>query len=580
MIEPGMQTQPFRLSAHLSPSGRSPVGSVADVRFNGALVRLDRHALSALVDHSDPIIAAAGNVGGQLKIRVGDHWLIGSILAIRPDPADTANVIAELDLLGESEIGPGEVIEAFRLGLRVYPRPGDAVMPMSHADLRALFSQGGTDQIEIGHVYPTTNVRAALDIDALLSRHFALLGSTGSGKSNAAALIMHRIIDQAPNGHIVVIDPHGEYAQSFAGRGIVFNVENLALPYWLMNFEEHCEVFVTSEGMERELDKAILARCLARARIKSLAPDAPVNISVDSPVPYMMSEILVALDAEMGKLDNVSELSRYVRLKNRINEVLRDNRYTFMFNRALVADSMKSFLARILRMEDDGKPVAIIDLSGVPTDIVSVVVALVARIVMDHAIWSRVEDHRPVLLVCEEAHRYIPADRVLSGASVRRSLERIAKEGRKYGVSLGLISQRPSDLAEGTLSQCGTIITMRMNNDRDQQCIRNAMPEGGRSFLDALPALRKGECIICGDGVTLPVRVRLDLLPADRRPRSEDPSFSQIWSTAGKSGEALDGTIRRWRHKASLPATAGTSSTEIGVALLKPASTLLSDTAL
>jgi hypothetical protein len=412
-----------------------------------------------------------------------------------------------------------------------------------------------------------------LDTNALLSRHFALLGSTGCGKSSAAALLLHRIIDQAPYGHIVVIDPHGEYPRSFAERGLVFNVDNLALPYWLMNFEEHCEVFVTSEGVERELDIAILARCLGKARAKSVLVQPGDDVSVDSPVPYLMADMLAALDSEMGRLDNVGEISRYVRLKNRMGEVLRDNRYSFMFNRALTTDTMKRFLARMLRMENDGRPIAIIDLSGVPSDIVSVVVALISRIVMDHAIWSRNERHRPVLLVCEEAHRYVPSERVTSGAAVRRSLERIAKEGRKYGVSLGLISQRPSDLAEGALSQCGTIITMRMNNERDQTCVRNAMPEGGRGLLDALPALRRGECIISGEGVTLPIRAMFDLLPEHLRPHSEDPSFTTLWRELADGDMALERTISRWRNLK--PATDILASSGLDTpSLLRPASDL------
>ena len=146
-------------------------------------------------------------------------------------------------------------------------------------------------------------------------------------------------------------------------------------------------------------------------------------------------------------------------------------------------------------------------MSGVPSDIVSVVVAVLSRLVFDYAIWSRNEVQRPLLLVCEEAHRYVPADKTGAGQAVRKVLERIAKEGRKYGVSLGLITQRPSDLAEGVLSQCGTIIAMRLNNDRDQQFVKNAMPEGARGFLDVIPALRNRECIICGEGVAIPIRV-------------------------------------------------------------------------
>ena len=152
-----------------------------------------------------------------------------------------------------------------------------------------------------------------------------------------------------------------------------------------------------------------------------------------------------------------------------------------------------------------------------------------------------------MLLVCEEAHRYVPKDENVGGQAVRKILERIAKEGRKYGVSLGLITQRPSDLAEGVLSQCGTIISMRLNNDRDQACVRAAMPEGARGFLDAIPALRNRECIVCGEGVAIPIRVRFDDLEPEKRPASSDPSFAALWRETGGEEGIIQRTVKRWR---------------------------------
>jgi hypothetical protein len=165
----------------------------------------------------------------------------------------------------------------------------------------------------------------------------------------------------------------------------------------------------------------------------------------------------------------------------------------------------------------------------------------------DFAIWSRNEPQRPILLVCEEAHRYIPSDRDPGKSSVGRILGRIAKEGRKYGVSLGLITQRPSDLAEGVLSQCGTIIAMRLNNERDQAFVRAAMPEGARGFLDSIPALRNRECIICGEGVAIPIRVSFDGLEEVRRPASSDPLFSELWRDVGGEEQIIGRTIQKWR---------------------------------
>jgi DNA helicase HerA-like ATPase len=178
------------------------------------------------------------------------------------------------------------------------------------------------------------------------------------------------------------------------------------------------------------------------------------------------------------------------------------------------------------------------------------VVALLSRIVMDYAMWSRAEASRPILLVCEEAHRYVPAVTAADASpAARKILERIAKEGRKYGVSLALVSQRPSDIAEGVLSQCGTIISMRLNNERDQACVRNAMPDGGRSFVDQIPALGKGECIICGEGVAVPMQVRIDLPAENCRPSSDDPSFSAGWRNPNSDTGSLDRSIQRWRSQ-------------------------------
>jgi DNA helicase HerA-like ATPase len=167
--------------------------------------------------------------------------------------------------------------------------------------------------------------------------------------------------------------------------------------------------------------------------------------------------------------------------------------------------------------------------------------------VFDYAIWSRDETTRPILLVCEEAHRYVPSEKNADGSSVGKILSRIAKEGRKYGISLGLITQRPSDLAEGVLSQCGTIISMRLNNDRDQAFVKAAMPEGARGFLDSIPALRNRECIICGEGVSIPIRVSFDELEDFKRPASADPSFSELWNNTGGEEDQVARAVARWR---------------------------------
>jgi hypothetical protein len=532
------------------PKRQGPIGRVVEIGGGGGRIELDSSRLRELAVNDDPSIALSGQVGGHVKLEVGRRWLLANVRSLKIHDGEAGTVLAEIDFLGEGEEQPqtGRLVN-FRRGITGYPTPGARVFPVSGNDMKQMFAADERPHIEIGTVYPTTDVRGALYVDALLGKHFALLGSTGTGKSTSAALIMHRICDMAPEGHIVMIDPHGEYSAAFKNHGELFNVDNLAMPYWLMNFEEHCEVFITSSGSERQRDMDILAKCLLQARAKNRVAEGLNKLTVDSPIPYTLSDLTSTITTEMGLLNKATDTAPYMRLKGKIDELKADPRYQFMFSGMLIADSMAAFIGKIFRLPAKGKPISIVDVSGVPSDIVSVVVAMLSRLVFDYAIWSRNEVPRPVLLVCEEAHRYIPADKTGNGQAVRKVLERIAKEGRKYGVSLGLITQRPSDLAEGVLSQCGTIIAMRLNNERDQAFVKSAMPEGARGFLDVIPALRNRECIVCGEGVSIPIRVSFDDLERDRRPASSDPLFSELWRQTGDEEAMVQRVVKRWRSQ-------------------------------
>jgi hypothetical protein len=540
----------FTDEAPVSPAkGKAPVlaaiGHVFEIAGSGSQIRLDAAALAVLQSHADPSVAMSGQVGSQIKMIVGSAWLIANVRTLRSD--DDGNLVAHVDFLGEGVKDSAGKLSNFRRGVTRYPIPGSDVLPVTTDDLRAIFAASDEPHIEIGTVYPTDDIRGALYVDPMLGKHFAVLGSTGTGKSTSVSLILHRISELSPEGHIVMIDPHGEYSAAFKGCGEIFNVDNLQLPYWLMNFEEHCEVFLTTQGADRQRDADILAKSLLGARTKGKDLSTLGKVTVDSPIPYLLTDLNTILVNEMGKLDRAGDTQPFQRLKTKLDELRADPRYTFMFSGMLVSDSMGGFLAKLFRLPSHGRPISIVDVSGVPSEITSVVVSVLARMVFDYAIWSRTEAQRPLLLVCEEAHRYVPKDEHADGQAVRKILERIAKEGRKYGVSLGLITQRPSDLAEGVLSQCGTIIAMRLNNDRDQACVRAAMPEGARGFLDAIPALRNRECIVCGEGVAIPIRVRFDDLEAEKRPASSDPSFARLWRETGDEEGIINRTIKRWR---------------------------------
>ena len=521
------------------------IGKVVEIAGSGSQIRLDAAAVTALQSHKDPSVAMSGQVGSQIKTVVGNSWLIANVRTLRA--GETGELVAYVDFLGEGSRDSAGRMGNFRRGVTRYPIPGADVLPVTTDDLRSIFAASDEPHIEIGTVYPTDDIRGALYVDPMLGKHFAVLGSTGTGKSTSVSLILHRISELSPEGHIVMIDPHGEYSAAFKGCGELFNVDNLQLPYWLMNFEEHCEVLLTTSDAERQRDADILAKCLLAARTKGKDMSQFGKVTVDSPIPYLLTDLNAIIVNEMGKLDRAGDTLPFQRLKTKLDELRADPRYTFMFSGMLVSDSMGSFISKLFRLPSQGRPISIVDVSGVPSEVTSVVVSVLARMVFDYAIWSRTEAQRPLLLVCEEAHRYVPKDETTGGQAVRKILERIAKEGRKYGVSLGLITQRPSDLAEGVLSQCGTIISMRLNNERDQACVRAAMPEGARGFLDAIPALRNRECIACGEGVAIPIRVRFDDLEPEKRPASADPSFAALWRETGGEEGIIQRTIKRWR---------------------------------
>ena len=535
-------------AAPAKPAGPAPsaIGIVVEIAGSGSQIRMDAKTVAGLQSHADPSIAMSGQVGSQIKTAVGKSWLIANVRTLKAGEA--GELVAHVDFLGEGNRDSAGKMTNFRRGVTRYPIPGAEVFPVSTEDMRAIFAASDEPHIEIGTVYPTDDIRGALYVDPMLGKHFAVLGSTGTGKSTSVSLILHRISELSPEGHIVMIDPHGEYSAAFKGCGELFNVDNLQLPYWLMNFEEHCEVLLTTHGSERQRDADILAKCLLAARTKGKDMSQYGKVTVDSPIPYLLTDLNAIIVNEMGKLDRAGDTIPFQRLKTKLEELRADPRYTFMFSGMMVSDSMGGFLSKLFRLPSQGRPISIVDVSGVPSEITSVVVSVLARMVFDYSIWSRTEAQRPILLVCEEAHRYVPKDEMSeTGQAVRKILERIAKEGRKYGVSLGLITQRPSDLAEGVLSQCGTIISMRLNNDRDQACVRAAMPEGARGFLDAIPALRNRECIVCGEGVAIPIRVRFDDLEPEKRPASSDPSFARLWRETGDEAGIISRTIKRWR---------------------------------
>jgi DNA helicase HerA-like ATPase len=251
----------------------------------------------------------------------------------------------------------------------------------------------------------------------------------------------------------------------------------------------------------------------------------------------------------MGRLEQPGGVLPHLRLKAKIEGLLADGRFAFMFGGDVVEDCLAETMSRLLRLPVAGRPVTIVDLSGVPTEIVNVVVSLIVRMIFDFALWSRDPHASPSLLVCEEAHRYVNRDQAVGFVPARRAITRIALEGRKYGVSLCLVSQRPSELAPSTLAQCNTIFALRMSNELDRQFVRDALPEGAGGLAAALPALRTGEALVVGEAVPVPIRLQLADLDEARRPRSATAPFSQAWRREGVDDGVVRDTVDRWRRQ-------------------------------
>src|SRR6476646_5577 len=421
--------EPAAAPVKAKPGEVSAIGDVVEIAGSGSQIRINAASLAALQSHSDPAVAMSGQVGSQVKMVVGVNWLIANVRTLRSN--GSGKLVAHVDFLGEGSKDANGVLSSFRRGVTRYPIPGAAVLPVTTEDLRAVFAASDEPHVEIGTVYPTDDIRGALYVDPMLSKHFAILGSTGTGKSTSVALILHRISQLSPEGHIVMIDPHGEYSAAFKNCGEIFNVDNLQLPYWLMNFDEHCEVLLTTHGAERQRDADILAKCLLAARTKGKDMSQYGKVTVDSPIPYLLTDLNTILVNEMGKLDRAGDTLPFQRLKTKLDELRQDPRYTFMFSGMLVSDSMPGLLAKLFRLPSLGRPISIVDVSGVPSEVTSVVVSVLARMVFDYAIWSRTEAQKPLRQVCKGAPRFVPRDEISENArAARRTLERSPKEGR------------------------------------------------------------------------------------------------------------------------------------------------------
>ncbi len=470
-----------------------------------------------------------------------------------------AGAIGHVDLLGEIA-GDESGKPRFQSGIVAYPRLGNAVVLLGAEELQTVFGLANPQTIEVGRLQQNASIAAAVNVEEMVRKHFAIVGSTGSGKSSGLALILRKIMAARTDLRVLLIDAHNEYAECFDDRAEVFGPNNLRLPFWLLNFDEIVPILFGSRG-QAEREVTLLAELIALAKTEyaraksalraSYRPTAADGgrYSADTPVPYRLDDVIAAAESRMGKLENGDLAVQYQRLVMRINNARKNPRYAFIFDDGGDGnDSMVEILSQILRLKDDERPMAVVQLAGFPAETMEVIVSVLFRLAFDFGVWS--DGCSPLLIVCEEAHNYANADRTIGFRAARDGLARIAKEGRKHGVFLGLVTQRPHQLDATLISQCSTVFAMRLGHEDDQRIVRAAVSDSASRQLAFLPSLGTREALVIGAAVPAVMRVRFEELAEECVPRSRSGWSGDLDCARKIDEQKIAAVVARWRGTA------------------------------
>ncbi|AGB45860.1 putative ATPase [Mesorhizobium australicum WSM2073] len=509
-----------------------------DKRILGNVVQCDgaRATISAYADDADGAITGLWTVGKMISINLGTTRTVGLVYAIgKSDLAwnsDGKNAIeVSIELIGEVRDGaePGAK-PIFDRGITIYPHIGAVAHRIRTRDLQAVYDLAGRHSITIGSLAQDEAIAANIAIDDTLARHFAIVGTTGVGKSTAVSLLLRKSIAARPDLRILILDPHNEFAASLPEYCVRVDSKTLDLPFWMFTMEEFAEVlFRGRETVPEEIDALRDLIPLAKNLYRNPGSGAYLRrgsdaLTADTPVPYRIADLLKQIDERMGMLESKTDRPTLKSLKTRIESAAADPRYRFMFNSRLIEDTIHETIGNIFRVPHHGRPVTCFEMAGMPSEVVNSVCSVLARLAFDLALWS--EGKLQLLFLCEEAHRYMPADARLGFAPTRHALSRIAKEGRKYGCYLGVVTQRPGELDPTILSQCSTFFAMRLANEQDQAIIRSAIADSSASTLAFLSSMGQREAIAFGEGVATTMRLKFERLPAHLLPgtakREED----------------------------------------------------------
>jgi ABC-type dipeptide/oligopeptide/nickel transport system ATPase component len=569
-----------------------------DPAYLGSVLQVDTRRV--MINSEDKHLERA-SIGKLVTLKKGaaDDWLIGMVDRIvrqivtvdttekdgeqedtsKNDALPLSGNAVTVTLVGMVRWNAGEAKHEFTRSLVDMPDIGQDCFVLKGDSLKAfmglLVKKGDTEQaLEIGKYTLDLDATAYLDGDKFFQRHAALLGSTGSGKSWTVATILERAA-RLPSANLIVFDLHGEYRElSYADQLRIPGPDDLGaaspellyLPYWLMNCEELTAMFVESSEFTAHNQTLVFQDTVFAEKKKFLEAEGKIEVlnsfTIDSPVPFDLGAVVAEirrLNEEMVQgtrgLKQGNFFGQFSRFLARIAGKLRDRRYGFLFQAPKELHSYEAFHGvgkQLLDFTRKNGRIKAVDFSEVPSDVLPVMLGIVARLIYYLQFWMPEEKRHPVALVCDEAHIYLPRDK--GNPNQQRaveSFEKIVKEGRKYGISLMIVSQRPSDVSDTILSQCNNVMALRLANSSDISAVKNMMPESMTSFMEMLPVLDIGEALVVGDAVLLPSRIRIN--KPDEKPLSATIDFWTEWSREGVLPDwALAAeNMRRQRRKSS-----------------------------
>jgi uncharacterized protein len=516
-----------------------------------------------------------GQFGSIVKIHFGRKIIFAFVGRLRmkaeyelergisPKAATDERVI-EADLFGEGEwlkdsaLSPPRWNLKFDRGVATYPLPQQTVYLTPKRELSFIYGHGSGPTIHLGEHVGTGGTRCYAEMNELLGKHTAILGSTGAGKSGTVAAVLHSILERGAEAgianwkpRIVVLDPHNEYASAFPDhKRLSTDDGSLTLPYWLLSFAETVALIIGKTEFVATSQANIVKSALLKARIEgatAIGLDAD-RITVDSPVPYKLATLVAAVDAD--KPPQASKQDSHNSILEKLDVLVRDARVAFMMKEwnGEPQDPFPGILSQLL---GDGSQPRIVDLSGVPNEVAGVSSAVIARTLFNLKVWQTADERQddPVLLVCEEAHRYVPNRGEAQYEAAQEAIRRIAKEGRKYGIGLLLVSQRPSEVEATVLSQCNSWIILRITNDADREHVRAILPDSMEGLTKMLSGLRRQEAIFVGQAAVLPSRILIRSLTSEQLPRSNDIDFDKGWRAAALTEAQLAAIANKWRYQ-------------------------------